>query len=95
MIGYEDCSIHQVQMRNVGSLGGDFNPTNADGDQAFVRALRARQRINAGADQRERWMIMLLRRLDNGDNLRAALEDCCDGSTAGSASTDNKYLMVC
>ena len=38
---------------------------------------------------------MLLRRLDNGDNLRAALEDCCDGDTAGSASTDNKYLMVC
>jgi hypothetical protein len=35
------------------------------GIRLFVRALRARQRINAGADQRERWMIMLLRRLDD------------------------------
>ena len=59
-----------------------------------ARCVRA-SGINAGADQRERWMIMLLRRLDNGDNLPAALEDCCDGSIAGSASTDNKYLMVC
>src|SRR5277367_5850148 len=34
------------------ALGGIVNPTNADGDQAFFRTTRARQRIDAGANQR-------------------------------------------
>ena len=79
------------------SLGGVANPTNADGDQTFFRTSRARQRIDAGADQRKRWLIvMVLRRLDDGNigTERAALQDCRNGD-ASSAPTDNENLMVC
>ena len=79
------------------SLGRIANPLDADRYQAFFRAASARQRIDAGADQREsRLIIMVTRRLDDGNvsTRRAALENRRNGY-AGSTTADDENLMVC
>ena len=79
------------------NLGRIANPPDADRNQAFFRAARARQRIDAGADQREsRLIIMVTRRLDDGNvsTRRAALENRRNGY-AGSTTADDENLMVC
>src|SRR5580704_15741678 len=87
---------NRVLLRLKG-LGGVTNPTDADGDQVFLRTSRARQRIDTSADQRKRWLVVMVRRwLDDSDisTGRSALQDCCN-CDAGSAPADDENLMVC
>jgi hypothetical protein len=88
--------ISSGELLGLKSLGRIANPLDADRYKALFRAARARHRIDAGADQREcRLIIMVMRRLNDGNvsTRRPALENGRNGY-AGSTTADDENLMV-